>query len=77
MGRTPLACELFSCPPVRPKKEPGNSDKVIQDVLYRESYQSEAQGRGVTPYPTGRWQAGGSSSLSYQGGEGGYHLQGE
>lgn len=60
--------EPFSCPPVRPKKEPGNSDKVTQDALHREPYKPEAEGRGVTPYPTGRWQAGGSSSLSYHGG---------
>lgn len=49
------------------KERTRNSDKVIQDVVYRASPKSEAEGPGVTSHPTGRLQAGGSRGLSYKG----------
>lgn len=69
MGCTPLAYEPFSCPPVRPKKEPGNSDKVTQDALHREPYKPEAKGRGVTPYPQADGRQEAAAVLATMGGK--------
>lgn len=59
---------LWAFGPTRETKErTRSSNRVIQDVVYRASPKSEAEGPGVTSHPTGRWQAGGSRGLSYKG----------
>ena len=41
---------LSNCPAMRPKKESGDSDRDVNDLLGRESYKSEAKSwRGTPP----------------------------
>ena len=52
LGCTPQACRPCNCPAVRPKEEPRESPRDRQNLLGRDSYQSEAKGPGATP-PSG------------------------
>ena len=50
LGCTPQTCKPCSCPALRPKKEPGDSDRDINGLLDRASYRSAAKHPAATPH---------------------------
>ena len=67
---------LSNCPAMRPKKESGDSDRDVNDLLGRESYKSEAKSwRGTPPrMADGGRRAGSTQQASLLSEEGGYLL---
>ena len=61
MGFTMQVCKTWSCPALKQKKEPTDSDRDINSLLDKRSYKFEAKRLGVTPHSG--WLAGWQSGL--------------